>query len=198
LNTIPKPGENDGGGFSKTSRDVDESRTAFRAAGQPFGFGTVIAVTAREARLVIVWRRFARGGLKKSVGRKSAHDLPPSRNADAKCLVMDCLFKLAARQGQIRAASFSADFTSVSEPVSYGKHEKSPMKICRLRWFFKTHAETVYFRKRKNCTGLPNGTTSTFVLLTVSGIHMVFVQSSGVSVVLVTNSYPMPSCGQRS
>jgi hypothetical protein len=92
-NTIPKPSEHDGGGFAKTGWNVDESRIAFRAAGQPFGFETVIAFATRKATLVVVGRRFFRGGLKKAVELKSAHGSPPSRRVDARCLVIDCLCK---------------------------------------------------------------------------------------------------------
>jgi hypothetical protein len=67
LNTIPKPRERDGGGFAKTSWDVDELRIAFRAADQPFGFGTVIAFTTGKATLVVVGRQFFRDGLKEVV-----------------------------------------------------------------------------------------------------------------------------------
>ena len=78
LNTIPKPCERDGGGFAETGWDVDESGIAFRATGQPFGFGTAIAFTTRNATLVVVGRRFFRGGLKKAVELRRDHNSPPS------------------------------------------------------------------------------------------------------------------------
>jgi hypothetical protein len=91
LNTIPKPSEHDGGGFAKTGWNVDEPRIAFRVAGQPFGFGTVIAFATRKATLVVVGRQFFRGGLKKAVESRRDHSSPPFRHVDARCLVIDGL-----------------------------------------------------------------------------------------------------------
>jgi hypothetical protein len=91
LNTIPKPCKRNGGGFAKTSWNVDEPRIAFRIAGQPFGFGTVIAFATRKTTLVVVGRRFAGGGLKKVAELRQAHGSPPSRRVDARCLVIDGL-----------------------------------------------------------------------------------------------------------
>src|SRR6266568_1828737 len=70
-NTVPKPREHDGGGFAETGRNIDELRMASRARIVPCQTGLVVI------------GRVARGGLKKGVERKSAHDSPPSRHTDA-------------------------------------------------------------------------------------------------------------------
>ena len=67
MSTIPKPCEHDGGGFAKTGWDVDESRIAFRATGEPSSFGTAIAFTTCQAALIVVGS-VVRGPVKK--GRK--------------------------------------------------------------------------------------------------------------------------------
>lgn len=75
---VPKPCEHDDGGFAETGWDVDELGTAFRATGQPFGFGTAIPFTIRNAMLVVVGRRFFRGGLEKAVELRRDRNSPPS------------------------------------------------------------------------------------------------------------------------
>jgi hypothetical protein len=75
MNAIPKPREHDCGGLAETGWDVG---IAFRAAGQPFGFGTAIAFTTRNATLVVVGRRFFRGGLKKAAELRRDHNSPPA------------------------------------------------------------------------------------------------------------------------
>jgi len=80
LNTVPKPCEHDGSGFAETGWDIYELRAAGRAR-----------IVPRQTGLVVVGR-VARGRLKKGVEQNPAHDSPPSRRVDAKCLVIDCIF----------------------------------------------------------------------------------------------------------
>jgi len=72
--------------------DVDELRMAFRGAGQPFGFGTVVAFATGKAALVVVRRRLLGDGLKKVVVLKLAHVWPPFPVSNAKYPVMSYLF----------------------------------------------------------------------------------------------------------
>src|ERR1035437_1694447 len=76
LNTIPKPCQNDSGRFAKASRDVDELGMAIRAR-----------IAASKPSLVVE-RLMACGGVEERVVLKPAHDLPPSLEISAICLVM--------------------------------------------------------------------------------------------------------------
>jgi hypothetical protein len=66
LNTIPNPRKRSGGGFVKTSWNIDELKTAVLAG-----------IVHRQTGLVVIGH-IARGGLKKGIERKLAHGWPPS------------------------------------------------------------------------------------------------------------------------
>jgi len=104
VNAIPEPGQDDGGGFAETGGDVDELRMAFRVAGPPFGFGTVIAFAAGKTALVVVRRSLLCDGLKKVIVMKRAQVWPPFPTSNAKYPVMNylCLSDICAKAKSAR------------------------------------------------------------------------------------------------
>src|ERR1039458_4724755 len=86
LNTIPNPCEHGGGGFAKTSGDVDELRTDRCAR-----------IATSKPSLVVEW--FMAGcAIEKLVEARQVHRLPPSIISFSRCLTLNCMRSPQSRQ----------------------------------------------------------------------------------------------------
>jgi hypothetical protein len=112
LNTIPNPCEHDGGGFGKTSGDVDELRTA----------GCARIATSKPS-LVVEW--FMAGcAIEKLVEARQVHRSPPSIISFSRCLTLNRMRSPQSRQRGTRPCVVSRrSFIVLSERLVNCEHE---------------------------------------------------------------------------
>jgi len=135
LNTIPNPCEHDGGGFAKTSGDVDELRTDRCAR-----------IATSKPSLVVEWL-MAGCAIEKPVEARQVHRSPPSIISFSRCLTLNCMRSPYIRQRGTRPFVVSRrGFILLPEQLADCEHEN-----CAHRHYDLPHSSWIVRSLRLRC-----------------------------------------------